>query len=79
MAFKDPASKNLASKDLPSKDLAREFFVLAHAVIASEMSVRAVPRRRIEPEATDPIHFWLAWQAHWRARQDFGNPVEIYR
>ena len=79
MASKDLASKNLASKDLPAKDPVREFFVLAHAIIASEMSVRAVPRRRVEPEDTDPIHFWFAWQAYWRARQDFGNPAEIYR
>jgi hypothetical protein len=65
----------MASKNVASKDPARGFFVLAHAVIASEMSVRAVPRRRVEPDDTDPIHFWFAW----RARQDFGNPVEIYR
>jgi len=40
----------VSKKDLPAKDTAREFFVLAHAIIASEMSVRAVPRRRIEPQ-----------------------------
>jgi hypothetical protein len=65
----------MLSKDLPAKDTAREFFVLAHAIIVSEMSLRAVPRRRVEPEDTDPIHFWFAW----RAQQRFGNPAEIYR
>jgi hypothetical protein len=46
-----------------AKDTAREFFILAHAVIANEMSVRAIQRLRVEPEDSDPLHFWFAWQA----------------
>jgi hypothetical protein len=58
-----------------SNDPARDFFVLAHAVIASEMSVRAVQRRRIEPDDNDPLRFWYAW----RALQDFeSRPLSAF-
>jgi hypothetical protein len=60
---------------MPSTDPAREFFLLAHAIIACEMTERAVPRLRAEPEEVDPLHFWFAW----RSQQGFGNQAEIYR
>lgn len=57
---------------MPSNDPAREFFVLAHAIIASEMSVRAVSRRRLEPDDNDPIYSWFAW----RAQHGLEGPAE---
>lgn len=60
---------------MPFSDPAREFFVLAHAIIANEMSVRAVPRPRVEPDDTDLIDFWRGW----RAQQDFENQAGICR
>jgi hypothetical protein len=43
-------------------DPAREFFVLAHSIIASEMPMPAAPRISAEPEDTDLMHFWQAWR-----------------
>lgn len=74
MALKDMAFKDQSCKDLPSNDPARQFFALAHAIIASEMSVRTVSRRLAEPDDTDPMRIWFAWREHWRSQQDFGNP-----